>query len=163
MAYLTNLARSEGDPKVVRSGPSSLGAADQMARALGWFSIGLGLTELIAPGKITRALGMEGKENLVRAYGAREVAQAADRRAKLKARAMRGGIGILPMLQEHAPIGGYGGGVQRAALALPLMAFPAFRLVVSPGAEAGGFGAPIALAVVLERRPLDASRYTRAA
>ena len=33
-----------------------------LAKALGWFSIGLGLTELIAAERITRALGMEGKE-----------------------------------------------------------------------------------------------------
>ena len=73
MTYLSNIARSEGDPKVLRSGPSSLGTSDQLAKALGWFSLGLGLTELIAPGSITRALGMQGKEGLVRAYGAREI------------------------------------------------------------------------------------------
>ena len=66
--YISNIARSKGDPKVLHSGPSSLGAADRMAKALGWFSIGLGLTELIAAERITRALGMEGKETLVRAY-----------------------------------------------------------------------------------------------
>ena len=77
MPYLTDLtskiARSEGDPKIISSGPSSLGGADKLGRALGWFSFGLGLAELIAPRKITRALGMEGKETLVRAYGAREI------------------------------------------------------------------------------------------
>jgi len=45
-----------------------------MARALGWFSLGLGITELLAPRRITQALGMEGHEGLVRAYGAREIA-----------------------------------------------------------------------------------------
>ena len=73
MTYISNIARSEGDPKVLRSGPSSLGASDRLAKALGWFSLGLGLTELIAPGAITRALGMQGKEGLVRAFGAREI------------------------------------------------------------------------------------------
>lgn len=74
MTYLvSNIARSEGDPKILQSGPSSLGGADQLARALGWFSIGLGLAELIAPSRITRALGLEGKETLVRAYGVREI------------------------------------------------------------------------------------------
>jgi len=71
--YLSNIARSKGDPKVVHSGLSSLGTADRLAKALGWFSIGLGLTELIAAERITRALGMEGKEFLVRAYGVREL------------------------------------------------------------------------------------------
>lgn len=73
MAYVSNLVRSEGDPKVLSSGPSSLPAADRLGRALGWFSLGLGLTELIAPRRVTRALGMEGRKSLVRAYGAREI------------------------------------------------------------------------------------------
>jgi hypothetical protein len=73
MTYLSNIARSEGDPKVLRSGPSSLTAPDRLGKALGWFSLGLGLVELLAPQRITRALGMEGQEALVRAYGAREI------------------------------------------------------------------------------------------
>ena len=73
MTSLSNIARSEGDPKIIHSGPSSLGTADRLGRALGWFSLGLGLAELIAPGRITQALGMQGRESLVRAYGAREI------------------------------------------------------------------------------------------
>ncbi|WP_349509735.1 hypothetical protein [Bradyrhizobium sp. ORS 285] len=45
-----------------------------MARNLGWFSLGLGALEMLAPQRVTRALGMEGQEGLVRAYGAREIA-----------------------------------------------------------------------------------------
>jgi hypothetical protein len=45
-----------------------------LARGLGWFSIGLGLTEVLAPRMLTRTLGMEGKEMLLRAYGVREIA-----------------------------------------------------------------------------------------
>ena len=77
MPYLTNLttkiARSEGDPKIISTGPSSLSGADRLGKALGWVSFGLGIAELIAPRHITRALGMEGKEALVRAYGVREM------------------------------------------------------------------------------------------
>ena len=73
MRYASNIARSEGDPKVLRPGQSSLGASDRLARALGWFSIGLGVAELVAPRRFTRALGMEGSEGLVRAYGVREI------------------------------------------------------------------------------------------
>ena len=62
-----------GDPKVLKSGRSSLGSSDQLSRALGWFSIGLGITELLMPRRITKELGMEGNEGLVRAYGAREI------------------------------------------------------------------------------------------
>ncbi len=73
MTYISNVVRPKGDPKVLERGPSSIGPSDQLARCLGWFSIGLGLTELFAPRSLTRALGMRGKEGLVRAYGAREI------------------------------------------------------------------------------------------
>ena len=45
-----------------------------LARFLGYFSIGLGLTELFAARPLARAVGLEGQETLVRAFGAREVA-----------------------------------------------------------------------------------------
>src|SRR5688500_8252444 len=70
----TQIMRSPGDPKVLRSGKSSLTGADSLTRFLGWFRLGLGIVELAAPGRITKALGMEGKEKLVRAYGMREIA-----------------------------------------------------------------------------------------
>ncbi len=73
LASLSNIARSEGDPKVLSSGPSSLTGAERLARALGWFSIGLGLTELFAPRLLTRTLGVQGKEALIRVYGLREL------------------------------------------------------------------------------------------
>lgn len=50
------------------------GRAQAVARALGWFSIGLGLAELIAPRMVARAAGLEGRERLLQAYGAREIA-----------------------------------------------------------------------------------------
>ena len=71
---ISNLARSQGDPKVVSTGPSSLPTEDRIARALGWFSIGLGITELAMAPQLARALGMHGQESLVRAFGAREIA-----------------------------------------------------------------------------------------
>lgn len=76
LTNLTGIARSDGDPRVQYKGPSSLTEADRLARALGWFSIGLGIFELVAPGRIARGLGLEGKENLIQAYGARELASA---------------------------------------------------------------------------------------
>jgi len=74
VAFLTTMARSEGGPKVIRSGPSSFSSSDRFARNLGWFSIALGIVELSAADKITRALGMHGKGNLLRAFGVREIA-----------------------------------------------------------------------------------------
>jgi hypothetical protein len=50
------------------------GSAMALARGLGWFSIGLGLTEMLMPRMLTEQLGMEGKESLLRFYGAREMA-----------------------------------------------------------------------------------------
>lgn len=76
LTNLTGIARSPGDPRIERKGPSSMTGADRLARALGWFSIGLGVAELVAPGKLARSLGLDGKEGLIRGYGARELASA---------------------------------------------------------------------------------------
>lgn len=68
---------SESRPRPrIRSAPGR-GARtrhDELARGLGWFSIGLGLLELTAARGLCRALGLNGRETLVRAYGVREVA-----------------------------------------------------------------------------------------
>lgn len=76
LTNVTYIARSQGDPRILRKGPSSLTGPDRLARALGWFSIGLGIAELAAPGRLARTLGLEGKEGLIRTYGARELASA---------------------------------------------------------------------------------------
>src|ERR1041384_6531653 len=47
---------------------------DQIATGLGYFSIALGLTELLAPRAVSRAAGLEGHETVVQAFGAREIA-----------------------------------------------------------------------------------------
>jgi hypothetical protein len=44
-----------------------------LARALGWFSIGLGAAEILAPGMLNRFLGSE-RKGLLRTFGAREIA-----------------------------------------------------------------------------------------
>jgi len=43
-----------------------------LARALGWFSLGLGLAEALAPETMSRLTGMR-RPSLVRAYGLREI------------------------------------------------------------------------------------------
>ncbi|MBK1656780.1 hypothetical protein [Paracraurococcus ruber] len=45
-----------------------------VARGLGWFSIGLGVVELLAPRALARGLGLRGQEGLIAGYGAREIA-----------------------------------------------------------------------------------------
>jgi hypothetical protein len=75
--------------------PFSAQNAHAMVRGLGWFSIGLGLAEVLAPRALTRGLGMEGNEQIVRAYGLREIAT---------------GIGILSSNQPAPWIWGRVGG-----------------------------------------------------
>lgn len=73
MNLFSTLKRSKGDPKVLEKGPSSLSSSDRLARNLGWFSIGLGLVEVFGAHRITRTLGLDGQETMVRAYGLREI------------------------------------------------------------------------------------------
>ncbi|OPY98815.1 hypothetical protein A5906_30030 [Bradyrhizobium sacchari] len=97
MFHFSNIVRSKGDPKIVEGGPSLKQPPDQLARALGWLGIGLGITEFLAPRRVTEALGMEGRETLVRAFGLREIlagvmSLSVDRNAGLWARV--GGDGL---------------------------------------------------------------------
>jgi len=62
-------------------------STDILAAGLGWFSIGLGLYELLAPRHLSRVLGMRGQERLIQGYGTREIAT---------------GIGIL-LARDKAP------------------------------------------------------------
>ncbi|UPJ56930.1 hypothetical protein [Bradyrhizobium sp. 192] len=73
MFHFSNIVRTKGDPKIVEGGPSLKRPQDQLARALGWFSIGLGVVEFLAPRRITETLGIEGSETLVRTFGVREI------------------------------------------------------------------------------------------
>jgi len=51
--------------------------SDPLAKGLGWFSVGLGLTRLLTPGGLSRLIGLEGDDkqrNTMRAFGGRELA-----------------------------------------------------------------------------------------
>src|ERR1700709_2390265 len=52
----------------------SQSSQDKMAKGLGYFSIALGVAEILAPRAVCRAIGIRGLESVVRAYGAREIA-----------------------------------------------------------------------------------------
>ena len=69
MFHFSNIVRTKGDPKIVETGPSLKQPADQLARALGWFSIGLGVVEMFAPRRGTGTLGLDGRETRVRDFG----------------------------------------------------------------------------------------------
>ena len=45
-----------------------------MARGLGWFGIGLGVIEVLAPRALGRAIGLEKHAGLLRLFGLREIA-----------------------------------------------------------------------------------------
>jgi len=45
----------------------------KIANFLGWFSIGLGVTEIVAGKQLARALGMPNRGALLRFYGVREI------------------------------------------------------------------------------------------
>ena len=47
---------------------------EQLARGLGWFSIGLGLAEVLAPRGIAKVAGVRGNTGLIRLLGLREIA-----------------------------------------------------------------------------------------
>jgi len=58
-------------------GHTSNPTVDRLASGLGWFSVGLGLAEVIAPGTVAGLIGIKPKqktENLLRLYGLRELA-----------------------------------------------------------------------------------------
>lgn len=74
MVRAADITRWPGDPKVTQSGTSSLTASLRMARGLGWFSLGLGLAELLGARRLARSLGFRGSEWLIRGHGAREIA-----------------------------------------------------------------------------------------
>ena len=58
-------AGPENDPRQAK--------AVKLARGLGWFSLALGVTEILAPRLIARATGVRGNAALIRAAGLREI------------------------------------------------------------------------------------------
>jgi hypothetical protein len=91
---------------------------DQMklAKGLGWFSIGLGLTEMLAPEWLARKIGVpEDRTTLLRAMGAREAVT---------------GVGVL---MEERPTVGMWGRVAGDAVDISLLA----AALKSPRRETG--------------------------
>lgn len=63
----------------------------KMAKGLGWFSIGLGLTQLVAPRWLGGAIGIGERPGLMRALGARELVT---------------GVGVLAQSKPKVPMWG---------------------------------------------------------
>ena len=99
--YLVSDPRRRPDP-----------ATRGLAQGLGWFSIGLGLTEVACGGAIARWLGMPRSATIIRAYGVRELLQgigilgARDPTPWISARVAGDALDIatvLPGLEGHNP------------------------------------------------------------
>jgi hypothetical protein len=56
-----------------RWAPHSIKAPEQVATGLGWFSIGLGLAELLAPAAVGQFIGVRKRKWLLRSLGVREI------------------------------------------------------------------------------------------
>lgn len=134
--HFSNMTRAKGDPKILATGPSSLGASDRLARNLGWFSLGLGATELLAPGMLARWLGLYGRESRLRFFGLREVLAgvltlSVDKQVGLWSRVAGDGLDILtvlPALSRHNP--------KRGNAALALIALIGVTAVDAAAAQA---------------------------
>ena len=132
MFHFGNIVRTKGDPTIVESGSSLARPEDRLARALGWFSIGLGLAELFAPRRVTETLGMEGHETLVRAFGAREIVSgimslSVDKNAGLWARVGGDGLDAAALLSALTPDNPKKGNVALALLMIGGIAMLDYR------------------------------------
>lgn len=135
MALPSNNARLEDGSRAVEPGPSSFSSSDRLARNLGWFSIGLGIIELLAAEKITRALGSRGQESLVRAFGIREITSGIitltiDKHAGIKSRIVGDALDIAALAAAMRPDNRKRG---NAALALLMVAGITVLDVVAAG------------------------------
>jgi hypothetical protein len=76
MNLTSKMTRMPSDPKIIRTGKSSAGPIDRLSRGLGWFGIGLGAVQLIAPRRLGRMLGLysPNAHAMIRVVGAREIA-----------------------------------------------------------------------------------------
>ena len=102
----SRLARHDSDPQVIETGPSSRAWPDSMTKGLGWFSIALGVTELFAAKSVAKALGMEGRESLIRAYGIREIGAgmlclSPDQKPGMWSRVVGDGVDIATLLTAY--------------------------------------------------------------
>src|SRR5215207_8792306 len=75
----------DGSPWMQASGPASQGNGhvlvdgemERLARALGWFSLGLGFAQIAAPGKVAQLIGVDDNDETIavmRVLGVREIA-----------------------------------------------------------------------------------------
>ncbi|HEX8774887.1 MAG TPA: SRPBCC family protein [Pyrinomonadaceae bacterium] len=66
-------ARSHAGTNAGKPGVTQTINAEQLAQGLGWFSLGLGLAELLTPGAIAKISGVRGNTGFIRLMGLREI------------------------------------------------------------------------------------------
>jgi hypothetical protein len=118
----------------------------KMARGLGWFSLGLGLTQVLAPEWLGRKTGLGERTGLMRLLGTREIA-----------------TGLL-VLSESRPAAGMWGRVAGDVMDLAVLAggYNSFgtrrdRIVKSAAAVLGVTLADLGCALALQREPQQRS------
>ncbi len=72
MSRITRPIRTQGNAPSHSPPDMQYAPGNQLARALGWFSVGLGMAELVAPSMLGKLTGVE-RVRLVQAYGIREL------------------------------------------------------------------------------------------
>ncbi len=75
MAYLANVTRPKGAPRVISTGHSSLSTSDRWTRNLGWLSIALGSAQIVGARRVNTALGLRPQSALPVVFGMREIMQ----------------------------------------------------------------------------------------
>ncbi|RYJ03200.1 MAG: hypothetical protein EON47_04925, partial [Acetobacteraceae bacterium] len=68
MSGVPQTATQTATPRRTRGSDQALA----LAQGLGWFSIALGVAQVVAPHRVTRATGLTGHERLMSSYGMRE-------------------------------------------------------------------------------------------
>jgi len=111
-----------------------------LARGLGWLSIGVGMAELLAPRAVARATGMRRRnERLLRTYGVREIAAgiglltAKDPAPWLWARVGGDALDLATLAARGRPREASTAGALAAVAAVTLVDIAAARLVQSRG------------------------------
>jgi ribosomal protein L30/L7E len=122
-----------------------------MSSALGWVSLGLGLTELLAPGRVARVVGAREtrtSRKALRALGLREIA---------------GGVTVLSRPGSAGPMWSRVAGDAVALAALTTVMATARRrrgwTALAMAAVAGMTACDVACAVQLRARPMELSAF----
>jgi hypothetical protein len=71
---MTGQSRQPSEQETGQSSKANRLTPEKLAKGLGWFSIALGVAELLAPRAAAQATGVRYGKNLLQAYGVREIA-----------------------------------------------------------------------------------------